>query len=333
MRHLHGKNSLVSIILPFKNEEKYLEECIDSIINQSYENWELVLVDDNSTDKSPEIAQNWTKKDKRVRYFKNPNSGVITALQYGFKQSTGNLITRMDGDDVKSTDNLEQLIFAVSPGTIAVGQVQYFRTDGLGAGYSQYQDWLNQCTQTNSNFTQIYKECVVPSPCWMAHRNDFILSGGFESDIYPEDYDLCFQFYKAGLKTQGTKGIIHRWRDHPTRTTRVSNHYSDNRFMQLKLHYYGLIDLKDDKDLVLWGAGKKGKTIAKHWADNGIPFTWLTDNPKKIGHDIYGTILKSSEAFNPTSTHQIVIAVADKQGQIEIENMLEKAESEVYWFC
>lgn len=333
MRHLHGKTSLVSIILPFKNEEDYLGECIDSIINQTYVQWELILVDDNSTDASPRIAQNSAKNDKRIRYFKNPNSGVIEALQYGFKQSTGNLISRMDGDDIKTIDNLDQLVCAVSPGTIAIGQVQYFRSDGLGAGYSQYQQWLNERTKTNNSFAEIYKECVVPSPCWLAHRDDFLKSGGFESNKYPEDYDLCFRFYEAGLKTQGTVGIIHQWRDHPTRTTRVSKHYSDNRFMQLKLHYFSLIDLNPAQELVLWGAGKKGKAIAKYWTENGILFSWLTDNKNKIGHNIYGTVLESTETFDPSPIHQVVIAVADKQGQLDIQEKINGTKSDVLWFC
>ena len=147
MLPLKGKNELISIILPFKNEEVFLAECIDSILNQTFPNWELILVDDNSTDKSPEIAEHYSLLDNRIRVFNNPKSGVITALQHGFNQSTGNLISRMDGDDIKTTDNLEQLYHAVSPGTLAVGQVQYFRSDGLGAGYTQYQDWINRCTQ------------------------------------------------------------------------------------------------------------------------------------------------------------------------------------------
>ena len=192
---------------------------------------------------------------------------------------------------------------------------------------------LTAVLRSNESFSEIYKECVIPSPCWLAYRNDFIGAGGFESDLYPEDYDLSFRFYAAGLKTQGTEGIIHLWRDHSTRTTRVSSHYSDNRFMQLKLHYFSKIDLKKDKQLVLWGAGKKGKTVAKYWSNQGLNFLWLTDNKKKIGHNIYDVIVQSAESFTANPNHQIVVAVADKSGQKEIQDALVDSNAETFWFC
>lgn len=333
MIKLHGKQTIISIILPFKNEAAYLTECVESILNQTYPNWELLLVDDHSEDDSIRLAKDFSIRDKRVRYFLNPGLGVIDAMNYGFSQSTGGLITRMDGDDIKTPDNLEQLLSIVKPGVIAVGQVRYFRKDGLGMGYEQYEHWVNQLTKTHNNFSEVYKECVIPSPSWLAYRNDFIKAGGFDSNLYPEDYDLCFRFYKAGLKTVGTAGVIHLWRDHAIRTTRTSSHYADNRFMDLKLHYFTQIDYDASKKLVLWGAGKKGKQVAKYWSNEGMSFIWLTDNAKKIGHDIYGNILKNSVDFDFTQNHQVVITVADKTGQSEISNQLSLAASEIFWFC
>ena len=333
MLRLHGKNNVISIILPFKNEASFLSECVRSIIDQTYLNWELILVDDHSSDASPEIAKHFVQKDKRIRYFPNPDKGVIKALQYGFVQSTGNLITRMDGDDIKTPDNLEQLKSVTEPGVIGVGQVRYFREGGMGLGYEQYANWLNALSRSNTNFNQVYKECVIPSPCWLATRSDFIKAGGFDSELYPEDYDLCFRFYKAGLKTHGTDGIIHHWRDHEVRTTRTSEHYADNRFMDLKLHYFSTIDYEENKDLVLWGAGKKGKWIASYLVKNNMSFVWLTDNPNKIGHNIYGKILESSLAATFNHNTQLILAVADKKGQQEISEKLKAENCQSFWFC
>jgi glycosyltransferase involved in cell wall biosynthesis len=333
MFDLHGKHSIVSIILPFKNEELYLEACINSILNQTYPHWELVLVDDNSTDKSTLIAQDFVATDPRIQYFKSPGSGVIEAMRHGFLQSTGSLITRMDGDDLKAEDNLEQLIRVTRAGTIGIGKVKYFRDDGLGGGYSLYEAWINELTQADNNFGEVYKECVIPSPAWLATRQDFIAAGGFNSDFYPEDYDLCFRFYKAGLKTAGTSGIIHFWRDHANRTTRTSHFYADNRFMDLKLHYFKEIDHDKTKQLILWGAGKKGKVVAKDWTASDISFRWLTDNTKKIGHNIYGKILENAKEAVFDKNAQVVIVVADKAGQSEISALLDQHETAPVWFC
>ncbi|MFT5722932.1 MAG: glycosyltransferase involved in cell wall biosynthesis [Bacteroidia bacterium] len=333
MLDLRGKHSIISIILPFKNEEKYLHACIESILSQTYDHWELILVDDNSTDNSSAIAKLMVAQDRRVRYLKNPHVGVIHALHHGFLASTGNYITRMDGDDLKTPDNLEQLLLVTAPGTIGVGQIKYFRDQGLGDGYRHYEQWLNGLIKANNNFTAVYKECVIPSPCWMAVRDDFLSAGGFDSPLYPEDYDLCFRFYKAGLKTSGTQGVIHLWRDHETRTTRTSSLYADNRFMELKLHYFKEIDYDSTKPLVLWGAGKKGKVVAKDWISANLPFVWLTDNPNKIGHNIYGIVLEDSRVALLDDEQQIVIVVADKTGQKDINLQLNQLGNTPFWFC
>ncbi|MCB9262375.1 MAG: glycosyltransferase family 2 protein [Flavobacteriales bacterium] len=333
MFNLKGKNQVISIMLPFKNEEKYLKPCIESIIAQTYPYWELLLVDDHSSDRSTEIAQTFAQQDARIIYLKNKGFGVIEALKLAHKHSTGSLLTRMDGDDLKTPDNLQQLLDCVKPEVLAVGRVKYFREDGLGMGYLQYEEWINKLTASHSNFSEVYKECVIPSPCWLAYRNDFEKAGGFNSDFYPEDYDLCFRFYEVGLKTIGTEGVIHLWRDHAIRTTRVSEYYSDNRFLHLKLFYFFKIDFEPTKNLVLWGAGKKGKQVAKDFIEKGLAFRWLTDNPNKIGHNIYGIILESINNFTPDEKQQIVIAVSDKKGQDEIKSITQNGAAEIFWFC
>ena len=83
---------------------------------------------------------------------------------------------------------------------MATGLVKYFSETTLGDGYQKYEQWLNQLTLENRNFEDIYKECVIPSPAWMCHRDDLDNCGGFAQQQYPEDYDLCFRFYKNKLK-------------------------------------------------------------------------------------------------------------------------------------
>ncbi len=333
MVNLKGKHEVISILLPFKDEEAYIEACIQSIISQTDPHWELVIVDDHSTDASPQMVNRFAQKDARIRYFKNEGSGVINALQTAFKHSTGSLITRMDGDDIKTPDNLEELRQIVAPGYLAVGKVEYFREDGLGEGYANYGRWLNALTAASINFEWVYKECVVPSPCWLAYRHDFMKAGAFDSDLYPEDYDLCFRFYQSGLRIVGNQHIIHLWRDYATRTTRTSEHYLDNRFLHLKVHYFLEVDYNPERKLVLWGAGKKAKNIARKLAERSIAFQWITDNPKKIGHKIYGTVLEDSKAFDLNLNHDIIIGVSDPKGQEEIKRQTLNTNANLYWFC
>ena len=90
---------LISIIVPIYNSEKTLERCINSILSQTYKNIELILVDDGSIDSSSLICKNWTKLDKRVKYFYKENSGAGDTRNYGISKSKGKYICFVDSDD------------------------------------------------------------------------------------------------------------------------------------------------------------------------------------------------------------------------------------------
>mgnify|MGYP000860087858 CR=1 FL=1 len=72
----------------------------------------------------------------------------------------------------------------------------------------------------------------------MVHKTDLDLCGAFLADRYPEDYDLAFRFYEKGLTCISCNKILHYWRDYDTRTSRTSEHYAQNYFLEIKLHYF-----------------------------------------------------------------------------------------------
>lgn len=98
---------LISIIVPIYNVEKYLDRCIDSIINQTYSNIDIILVDDGSTDNCPKICDSWSKKDKRVRVVHQKNKGAAVAKNIGLKEALGDLIAFCDADDYLHVDMLQ----------------------------------------------------------------------------------------------------------------------------------------------------------------------------------------------------------------------------------
>jgi len=187
----------ISILTPVKNAEKYLQQCLDSILVQSHEDFELILVNDHSTDRSLEIMQYYALQDARVHVHNNTGNGIIDALRLAFSESQGQYITRMDADDKMHPQKLELMSAKLKEkgrGALAVGLVEYFSAAGIGDGYKRYSQWLNALTSTETNFTDIYRECVIPSPCWMIDREDLIACEAFQPNRYPEDYDLCFRF-------------------------------------------------------------------------------------------------------------------------------------------
>lgn len=103
-------NPLVSIIVPVFNVEKYLEECLDSILNQTYENIEVILVDDGSTDSSGKICDEYLKKDSRIKVFHKINQGVSITRNFGVEKSNGEYITFVDSDDFLPKLSIEILV-------------------------------------------------------------------------------------------------------------------------------------------------------------------------------------------------------------------------------
>ena len=104
---------LVSIIVPVYNSEKYLSKCLESIIEQTYPLWELIIVNDGSTDNSEEIIRNYKIKDNRIKSFYFDNRGVAASRNFGISQAKGEYITFIDSDDYVKTDYLEKLVYGI----------------------------------------------------------------------------------------------------------------------------------------------------------------------------------------------------------------------------
>lgn len=331
---------LISILIPFKNVENYFQECLASIKNQTYAQWEVIAVNDHSNDRSLDIAMKFSREDHRFLILNNHDSGIIAALRLAYEKSNGEFITRMDADDYMALNRLEVmvgLLLKKGKGFLALGQVNYFAKDGVNEGYRKYEQWLNGLTAKGDNYKEIYKECVVPSPCWMVHKSDLERCGSFEPDRYPEDYDLAFRFYEHHLTCIPCHQVLHYWRDYKTRTSRTSAHYAENFFLDLKLHYFLKLEYKASKTLVVWGAGKKGKKIANLLVGLNISFEWVCNNPKKIGKDIYGIALKHYHVLGTKQMKQCIITVANEKDQQFIKSYIKSIKQsearEYFFFC
>lgn len=330
----------VSILIPFKNTENYLNECLDSIVKQTYVNWEVICVNDHSIDSSLGIANKFALSNPKIKVVNNKGNGLIDALKTAYNLSTGNLITRMDSDDIMLSNKISSMaedLLNFGAGHIALGMVKYFSEKELGNGYKNYETWLNSLTSKGLNFNEIYKECVIPSPCWMVHREDLEKVNNFESEIYPEDYDLAFRFYQIGLKCIKSNKVLHMWRDYPNRTSRTNSNYADNSFLKLKINYFLKLSYNENKKLVVWGAGKKGKKVASILNELKVSFLWVCDNPKKIGKKIYDNYLEDWQIISNLTNYQSIITIASPDAQNYIKSFFKKKNkvelADYFFFC
>lgn len=96
--------------MPVYNSEKYVSEAIDSVCNQSYENWELLIVNDGSTDHSAEIINEYARKDSRIKVFHRKNEGVSMARNFALSRICGDYVTFIDSDDIYYKDRLKRIL-------------------------------------------------------------------------------------------------------------------------------------------------------------------------------------------------------------------------------
>lgn len=121
---------LISVIVPIYNVDKYLDACIESAVSQSYRNIEIILVDDGSTDRCPEICDAWAEKDSRIRVIHKENGGLSDARNKGMASSTGAFISFVDSDDILEPEYIEYLYRAICETGADLSECRYEKFTG-----------------------------------------------------------------------------------------------------------------------------------------------------------------------------------------------------------
>lgn len=170
-----------SIIVPVYNVEKYIEQCLNSIIKQTYDNYEVIIVNDGSPDNSMDIIKKFVKKDKRFKVFTKENGGLSDARNYGVKQSSGDAIIFVDGDDYIDKDLLLEIDkeFQVSR-DIDVVRFQLRLVDDNGNVLEQPSYKVFSNISSKDAYRILLKDIYVDVACGYAYRKDFFIQNGFE---------------------------------------------------------------------------------------------------------------------------------------------------------
>ncbi len=324
----------LSIITPVRNAAAWLADCVRSVQSQSFTDWEWIIIDDHSQDGTRVLLKEIASLDPRINCFTSEGYGIIPALQQALKLSKGKYITRMDADDLMPKDRLQIMathLNTAPSNTVVTGHTKYFSDNTVSQGYLKYERWLNENLASGKAWQNIYRECVIASPNWMVRRSELLAIGGFDALEYPEDYDLCFRWYEYNFKIHYTHQLTLLWREHPLRTSRRSNHYSQQAFFQLKLERFLQLDYEPTKKLCLWGAGTKAQLSSRILRANKVDFMRMALKEA----DSQSNILSFEEIKNLKEV-QILIAVypPDKE-RTQINEYLENLrlfEGTDYWY-
>ncbi len=187
----------VSILLPVYNDEEFISKSVSSVLKSSYKNFELIIINDGSTDKSPEIINDF--KDPRIKLYDKQNSGLIESLNYGLTKCNSEIIMRMDGDDEISENKIEiQLKSFLNSDSVL---------HGTGAKIIDNSSRVLQEISVNEDHKDIINNLRTLNtsmihPSIMFYKDIILKSGGYDSKFeVAEDYELYYRISRIGKLT------------------------------------------------------------------------------------------------------------------------------------
>ncbi len=284
------RNAKVSILMPVFNAQDTLAECLDSIFRQTHQDFEIIVVDDFSTDSSAAILRSYG--DPRIRVIENSNKGIVPALNAGLACCRSNFVARMDADDVMYVERLEKQYDTMRNDpdlTLCATQARKFPEEIIQAGYIEYMRWQNACLTPQDISEQIYIESPFAHPSVMFRKDRIIESGAYKDGEFPEDYELWLRLFHTQHKMVKLEEVLLDWRESDNRLSRTSSRYSDFSFEKLRAEYLVNDKRLQGRSIVFWGAGRKTRQRARHLIDNGVsPFAWIDIDTNKIGNEYHG---------------------------------------------
>ena len=186
---LRENSELIAVLMPAYNSASFLAQSVQSVLNQSYRNFELIIVDDGSIDGTLEIARTLSARDRRVKVFTQNNAGCSAARNYALKQAEGSLIAFLDSDDTWHPDFLEKLHRALiaQPGV----ELSYCGWQNLGVSKERGQPYIPPDYEGADKTLHLLQGCPWPIHAVLTNRNLIEKAGGFKENlIAAEDYDL-----------------------------------------------------------------------------------------------------------------------------------------------
>ncbi|MFV1979713.1 MAG: glycosyltransferase family 2 protein [Rhodothermia bacterium] len=247
---------LVSIITPTYNHKGFIGPSIASVLGQTYPDWEMIIVDDGSTDGTADIARRFAKKDERIKVFPRENVGIFRLAEtynFGLAQSSGELVAVLEGDDVWEPNKLELQVKALesNPDTVlSWGNVVIASAnlDPIGLSLSDDVDRDRSAFDNRPVgvlLNQMYLENIISAVTMVIRRNELEAIGGFQyRDRLPlVDYPTILSLVVRGPFAYVGETLAH-WRWHPNQVTKSYHPQIIERVRDLALeHFDGLDDL------------------------------------------------------------------------------------------
>jgi glycosyltransferase involved in cell wall biosynthesis len=329
----------VSILMPVRNGADWLGEALESIRGQTFPDWELVAVDDGSTDSTPRILEAYRRRDGRLRVLATSerNRGIVAALNCGLDEVRGRYVARVDADDVALPERLAEQVGALDEDAALAAVsccVEGFPEQAVGAGMRRYLAWQNALVSSEDLARDRFVESPVVAPS-LTLRTEFLRAvlGGWQERGWPEDWDLVLRTFEAGGRIARVTSTLHRWRQHPRQTTRNDARYGADRLLRARAHYLARFLGHATASRAIWllGAGPVGKTLAEALFREGLNVAGFAEvDQRKIGNRIrragqWWPVISMAELQAARRTSYAVAAVGRSGARVRIREALTTA--------
>ncbi|WP_434309638.1 glycosyltransferase family 2 protein [Hominifimenecus sp. rT4P-3] len=190
---------LISVIMPVYNLDAYLKRAIESVLCQTYPNWELILIDDGSVDQSGVICDEYSQNDSRIRVFHQENHGAAVARNRGVQESSGEYIAFVDGDDWISADYLDFLLHLLKQTNArmaACGYQKVFSPEDRGS-FEEEGQICTFCAE-EALHSMLYRKVMTNFPCVKLLERQIVVENPFPEGRLYEDLAVVYRWYACG---------------------------------------------------------------------------------------------------------------------------------------
>ncbi len=267
---------VISVILPFYNAQNTLARCLKSLMQQTFRDFECLLIDNNSTDGSRTIAMEICLQDSRFILNQETRQGVMHAFNTGLAMACGQYIARTDADDVNMPSRLEKqykYLESHSACGVVASKVKYVTHGKNTAGFARYVRGSNSVLTDEQIKLNRFVESPVINPTVMWRKEISERYGSYEDGPFPEDYELWLRWLEKGVIFHKLDEPLIEWHDWPQRLTRTDSRYEDKAFFMIKSQYLAGW-LKDHNpfhpEVWIWGASKISRKRVAQLADFGV---------------------------------------------------------------
>lgn len=304
----------VSVLLPVFNAAEFLPACLDSLGRQTLREFEVVAVDDGSTDGSAEILKQRGRRDHRFQILERPHSGLVPTLNGGLEACRGDMVARMDADDIMHPRRLEMQLEALRADreiSVISSLVKHFPANRVAEGFRLYDNWLNSVLDHQQMARERFVESPVAHPSVMFRKEAIVQVGGYRDRGWPEDYDLWLRLFEQGGLFDKVPKTLMFWRETSGRLSRTDRRYSSHAFLKCKAHFFARGPASGNTTVVLWGAGPNGKRLHRYLTEQGATIKAVIDiDPAKIGRMVRGSQVFAPECLPEMLDEQTIVAAA-----------------------